>query len=63
MLGRGGIGHVLVRDGGCGRIAEAVASVEEATGATGDGSERARAMVEIARLQVDCAFGQGRVAG
>lgn len=57
------IGDVLVRDGDCGRAAEPLALAEEAAGAIGEGTERARALVRVARLQLDCAVGRGRVAG
>ena len=56
------IGDVLVRDGDRGPAAEVVVLAEEAAGTIGDGSGRARALVEIARLQLDCAVGRRRVA-
>ena len=57
------IGDILVRGGDCGRAAEPLALAGEAAGAIGEGTERARALLKIARLQLDCAVGRGRVAG
>lgn len=57
------IGDVLVRDGDRGRAAEVVALAGEATGAIDDGSGRARALVEIAWIRLDCAVGRGGLPG
>ena len=57
------IGYILVRVGDFGRAAQPVALAEEAAGAMGNGPERARPLLEDARLQLDCTVGRGRIAG
>lgn len=52
-----------MRDGNPDRVVQPLALAEEPARAIEDSSERALALSEIARLQLDAVFGRGRDAG